>query len=198
MNKISLEKGRVKQKLQTRAEILKVAKLLMKLKKKVTLEDVAQKANISRATIYRYYPNIELLFKEASLDIAHPLPLEVFESIKNLDLGNRVLRIQKHFNELAQTHETEFRRYHSQATVEAISSKQKVRGARRVKTLEMALDPFKGRIKKEDYSHLINSAALLMGIDALIVCKDVCGMTNKEADETLNWAMKKLIKDIRD
>ena len=95
MSQLSLKEGRVRQKLQTRTEILRVAKQLMKQKKRVTLEDVAQKAAISRATIYRYFPNIELLFKEASLDIAHPSPEEVIKSIERLDLPARVLHIQK-------------------------------------------------------------------------------------------------------
>ena len=196
MNKLSLKKGRVKQKLQTRTEILKVAKQLMKQTKRVTLEDVAKKASISRATIYRYFPNIELLFKEASLDIAHPSPEEVLQSIEKTGLTTRVLNIQKHYNQLAQAHEIEFRRYLSQATIEAISSRKKVRGARRVQTLKLAVEPFKNIFKQTDYNRFINSASVLMGIDALIVCKDVCGLNNEQAEDTLSWALRNLMKGL--
>ncbi len=196
MSKLSLEKGRVKQKLQTRTEILKVAKQLMKRTKRVTLEDVAQRASISRATIYRYFPNIELLFKEASLDIAHPSPEEVLASVEKSGLTTRVLNIQKHYNQLAQAHEIEFRRYLSQATIESISSRKKVRGARRVQTLKLAVEPFKTNFKKTDYDRFINSASVLMGIDALVVCKDVCGLTNEQAEDTLSWALRNLMKSL--
>ena len=52
MKNSKINKGRAKQKQQTRSEILIAAKNLMKKKEKITLEDVAKKANISRATMY--------------------------------------------------------------------------------------------------------------------------------------------------
>ena len=86
MNKSKITKGRAKQKLQTRSEILIAAKGLMQKKERITLEDVAKKANISRATMYRYFSNIDLLFTEASLDIHHKSPDQISEDVKNMIL----------------------------------------------------------------------------------------------------------------
>mgnify|MGYP001595255558 CR=1 FL=1 len=60
-----LKEGRINQKLQTRSEILKSAQILLNKERQITLEKVAEHAGISRATIYRYFSNIELLTTEA-------------------------------------------------------------------------------------------------------------------------------------
>ena len=196
MNKLSLKQGRIEQKLKTRAVLLKAARSLMKRKKKITLENVAEKAKVSRATIYRYFPNMDLLVKEASLDIAHSTPGSISDSVMKYGLKDRLIKIQERYNKLAQEHETEFRRYISAAIVEGITSKKKLRGARRVEALTLALVDQKGALKKSDRTKLIHTAALLMGIDALVVCKDVCDLSNEEADKTLKWAIETILKGL--
>ena len=198
MNKLSLEKGRIKQKQQTREEILKAARSLMNRKKKITLEDVAEKASISRATIYRYFSNVELLFTEASLDIHHLAPDELLEHVHKMPLKNRLLYIQNYYNQLAQKHELGFRRYLISALTESIVSKKKVRGARRIETLKLALQPYKNEMTKKQFDNLIHASTLLMGIDALIVAKDVCGLSNEEANKVQKWALELILKGILD
>ncbi|NNE55617.1 MAG: TetR/AcrR family transcriptional regulator, partial [Flavobacteriales bacterium] len=105
MSKLPLDKGRVSQKLQTRQQILNAVKSLMKTKRKISLEDVAQKAKISRATIYRYFSNVELLVTEASLDIHHIAPIELAESTRGKDLVDSIKQIQSYYNNLAHQHE---------------------------------------------------------------------------------------------
>ncbi|NNC83925.1 MAG: TetR/AcrR family transcriptional regulator [Flavobacteriales bacterium] len=196
MNKLSLDKGRIHQKMQTRASILNATKGLLKKRKKLSLEDIAAKAKVSRATMYRYFPNIELLIMEASLEISHATPEEICENIQGLDLTNKILSIQDHFNALAIEHEVAFRRYLALATVEAINSKKKIRGARRVKTLRLALAPHKSSFKKNEFDRFIASATVLMGIDAIIVCKDVTRLNNEQSLNSLAWCMKSLLKGL--
>jgi AcrR family transcriptional regulator len=173
MKEPKIQKGRVKQKRQTRSEILNAAKALMQEEKKITLEDVAKKANISRATMYRYFSTIDLLFTEASLDIRHKSSDQIFEEVKEMRFDERIFYIQKHYNELAQKNEIGFRRYLSAVLSESIVSKEKLRGARRMKSLNKALGPYKGKFSKANYERLISISSVLMGIDALIICKDV-------------------------
>ena len=59
MKQTNITSGRVNQKAQTRAKILDATKVLMKTKQANTLDDVAEKANISRTTIYRYFSRID-------------------------------------------------------------------------------------------------------------------------------------------
>src|ERR687894_3223624 len=60
------------QRFRTRKDLLAAAARLMKNGRKPSLEEVAEAALVSRATAYRYFPSIEALLVEASLDLAVP------------------------------------------------------------------------------------------------------------------------------
>lgn len=196
MNSISLKDGRINQKIKTRTRILNAAKSLMSKNRNTSLEEVAHKAKVSRATIYRYFPKLDLLCTEASLDIHYQSPDALVEKVKDMTLEMRIFYIQNYYNQLAQDHELIFRRYLSSVLNESIVSKKKIRGARRVDTMKLILDSFKKEMSKKELQSLKNIASILMGIDALIVAKDVCGLTNKEANETLKWGIEMILKGI--
>jgi AcrR family transcriptional regulator len=161
--------------------------------RKISLEDVANEAGISRATIYRYFSNVDLLITEASLDIHYRTPEELTEEVAGLSLGDRIHYLQDYYNTLAQEHEIPFRRYLSTALAESVTNKKKIRGARRLEALHQALAPYRSEIPNRDYQRLINIASVLMGIDALTVSKDVCGLNNRETSALLGWAMDRIL-----
>lgn len=194
MNKLTLDKGRIKQKLQTRSLILDSAKRLLSEDQEITLEQVAAEAKVSRATIYRYYPNIDALLTEASLDIHHIPPEELGAAVAGLPIEDRILHLQRHYNQLAQAHETGFRRYLGATLAAAAKDKKSTRGARRVKALETALSAFEGDYSEQELRDLVNIASVLMGIDALVVCKDVCGLNNSRSDRLLAWGIEMILK----
>ena len=196
MNSISLKDGRINQKIKTRTRILNAAKSLMSKNRNTSLEEVAHKAKVSRATIYRYFPKLDLLCTEASLDIHYQSPEALVEKVKDMTLEMRIFYIQNYYNQLAQDHELIFRRYLSSVLNESIVSKKKIRGARRVDTMKLILDSFKKEMSMKELQSLKNIASILMGIDALIVAKDVCGLSNKEANETLKWGIEMILKGI--
>ncbi len=177
-------------------EILASTKRLMQDERKISLEDVAKEARISRATIYRYFSNIELLILEASLDIQHKSPDQLLEDVETMSLTERIFYIQKHYNKLARENEVGFRRYLSAVLSESITSKEKLRGARRIKSLNKALKPFKSKLNEPTYTRLINISSVLMGIDSLVVCKDVCNLSSKESETVLRWGLEMILKGI--
>lgn len=196
MNKPGLNKGRVKQKLHTRSIILDAAQKLMKYDKEVTLEDVASEANVSRATVYRYFSNIDLLYRETSLDLQHKSPDELCSEVEEMSLPERIFYIQEYYSNVSQENEVLFRRYLSVVLGESVKSHQNLRGSRRVHTLNKSLEPFKNEMDKETYKNLISISAILMGIDPLIASKDVCGLNNEESKRVLNWALEMILKGI--
>lgn len=196
MNKISLKNGRINQKLKTRNQILDAAKLLMSKNQKTSLEDIAEKAEVSRATIYRYFPNIELLYTEASLHIHCSSPTELAEEVKEMSLSKALLTVQAYYNQLAQDHELIFRRYLIAVLSESVISKKKTRAGRRIITLEMVLESYKDKIPNSDLEKLKNIACILMGADPLIVAKDVCNLSNEETNKTLSWGLEMMLKGI--
>ncbi len=196
MKNFESNEGRVSQKYQTRQQILEATRRLMSTSERITLEDVAREANISRATIYRYYSTIDLLMAEAPIDIKFKSSDQIFEEVKHMGMADRLFYIQKQYNGHAQKNETLFRRYLSLVLAESIVSQKQLRGARRVKSLEKALAPLQDTLGKDTFKKLVGAASVLMGIDPLIVCKDVCNLTNQEADDTLQWALEMILKGI--
>ncbi len=190
MNKDYIQTGRVNQKLETRELILVSAQELLKKGRDFSLEDVAKKAGISRATIYRYYSNKEILAAEAGLDITTLSPDGVIKSLEGKGIEGMILGIQDYFNTLAIDNEKAFRRYLS--LVITSDSPELKRGARRKKTLELALDhpEFTAKEKKD----LANLLTLLMGIEPLIVSKDVVGLNNEGSKALLKWGIQLILK----
>src|SRR6056297_450420 len=129
MNEKYVQSGRKTQKLKTRDKILKSTQLLLNKNKDITLEEVAKNAEISRATIYRYYSSIDILTAEAILDLNTISPEELFEEVRNKELDKAILAIQEYYNQLTIDHEAGFRKYMS--VVLNADQSDKMRGARR-------------------------------------------------------------------
>lgn len=196
MKKQNLEKGRVRQKQHTREQILNAAQQLLKKKKNWGLEDVAIEAGISRATVYRYFSNKDLLITETALDIHHKSPEELYDEVKDTEIAKTLLSIQRYYNGLAREHETGFRRYLSVALKASTTSRQKVRGARRPKSFKYALQKSGINLTDDKLDKLVCASSLLSGIDAHIMCKDVNQMTNEETSAFLEWCLGLVLKEI--
>ncbi|MDC7996544.1 TetR/AcrR family transcriptional regulator [Gilvibacter sediminis] len=190
MKKNYVSSGRTNQKLETRAKILEAAQHFLSSGKEFKLEDVAKHVKVSRATIYRYFSSVEILAAETSLAIATIPPKDLAEQVQDQDLEDRLLQIQEYFNTLTLDHEAAFRKYLS-VVIES-SAEQFKRGARRTKALNFTLA--QEQFPTEDKKKLANIITLFMGLEPIIVAKDVCDLDNKESRELLTWGMKLLLK----
>lgn len=189
-----LGSGRKNQKLKTRDKILNSTQILLEKKKDFTLEDVARHAKISRATIYRYYSNIDILAAEAVLDLSTKNSEEIIEEVKDLDLKEAIMAIQEYYNNLTIDHEAGFRKYMS--VVLNADQSTKMRGARRKKTLVMLLQQRAKGMHPDEIEKLANLATVLMGIEPFVVTKDVCHLNNQQSKELLNWGLEKILKAV--
>lgn len=184
--------GRTNQKLGTRNLILKTAQKFLNKGLDFNLEDIAKEAGISRATVYRYFSNIDILAAESGLDISTKDPIDIYEDVKGKDLEKQILEIQHYYNNLAIDHEMLFRKYLS--TVLDSNTSTPKRGARRKKTLELVLADSK--FSKKEKQKLSNLFTIFMGIEPLIVSKDVCGLNNNETIEIMAWGINLLFKGL--
>ncbi|MEX0290041.1 MAG: TetR/AcrR family transcriptional regulator [Flavobacteriaceae bacterium] len=182
--------GRTNQKQETRAKILESAKYFLNKGLQFNLEDIAKKTGISRATIYRYYSNVEILTNEAGLDISTKSPEYLHQNLVGENLEDQVLEVQHYYNTLTIEHEKVFRKYLS--SVLASKSSEFKRGARRKKTLNLLMK--NSNIPEKDKEDLINLLTILMGMEPFIVSKDVCGLNNQESLELLKRGALILLK----
>lgn len=194
MNKEYLGQGRTRQKQKTRERILDSAQKFLQQSKGFTLEEIAEDAGVSRATIYRYFPNNEILSAEAALDVNTESCESIYEHAKSTDAIQTLLNIQEYFNRLAIDNEPAFRKYLS--VLLNVHSLSENRGARRPKTLQLAIDEAQFSMSAEDLKNLKNMASVIMGIEPLIVTKDVCGLDTEQSIKLLKWGFEMMLKGI--
>jgi len=187
-----IQTGRTRQKLETRRKILSSAQYFLNNALEFNLEDVAKRTGISRATIYRYYSNVEVLAAEAALDIKSKHPEVLYRDLKATTVAGQVLEIQEYFNTQSTTYENAYRKYLSAVIVS--NTAESKRGARRTRTLEMVLEHTSLTAReKKDFSHLFT---VLMGMEPLIVTRDVCGLDPAASKKLLRWGMELLLKGL--
>lgn len=194
MSKQYIQKGRKTQKLKTRDKILRSTQKLLEKNQDISLEDVAKEAGISRATIYRYYSSIDVLAAEAVLDLNTKSSEDLYDEVAGKDLKEAILSMQDYYNQLTIDNESGFRKYMS--VVLNNDHSDKMRGARRKKSLLMFLENKAQHMSAQDKENLANIATVLMGVEAFVVTKDVCGLNNEESKKLLNWGMERLLESI--
>ena len=73
--------ARPNQKARTRKDLLQAAARLLGKGRKPSLEEVAAEALVSRATAYRYFPDLNALLVEAAIDVASPDPSRLLDGL---------------------------------------------------------------------------------------------------------------------
>src|ERR1700674_659786 len=103
--------GRIGQKLVTRRQILRTTLRLVQSGRNPTMTEVAVQAGLSRAPVYRYFPDMEALLLEAPLDQLTGTPGTVLEGLDQAGAEKRVTRVQQYLYDLAARNEAQFRLY---------------------------------------------------------------------------------------
>lgn len=196
MNNEYLEIGRTKQKFKTRQHIIKTAQTLLATKESTSLEEVAEKAGISRATIYRYFPSVEVLVGEVGLSLESKTPDELVSDVADMTLTKALLYVQEYFNDHAITNEAMLRKFLSVSLHVDTSIDTSIRGARRLLAADGVISEKGTSLDKKERENLARIMAVLSGIEPLIANRDVNGITPAESKELLSWAIKKIIKGL--
>jgi AcrR family transcriptional regulator len=184
---------------RTRKDLLNAAaRLMQEGHSKPTLEDVAQAALVSRATAYRYFPNIEALLVEASLDIAAPQIEELFseESKMAEDAMARIKRVDAAFEAMMNANEAGLRTMLAHSVKRdkvAEAADFPARQNRRTPIIEAALEPLRQQFKPTAYKNLVRALAVYIGTESMIVFKDVLQLDESETRKVKRWAMRALI-----
>jgi len=76
------------------------------------------------------------------------------------------------------------------------ATEDRLRGGRRIGWIEEALTPLANSFEKDPatFRRVVAALSLCMGIEALIVLQDVCGLEAKEAVEVSRWAAQALLQ----
>jgi AcrR family transcriptional regulator len=192
---------RQNQRNRTRKDLLLAAARLSKQGQTTSLEEIAREALVSRATAYRYFPNIEALLVEAALDVAVPDADTVFADGPANDPVARLERVDTLLHDLVLANEPAMRTMLVHTLQRGMKPDGKgdipVRQNRRMPLIEAALAPARQEFKPAALKTLSQALALIMGTEAMVVVKDVLQLSDTDARKVKRWAIRALVQAAR-
>jgi AcrR family transcriptional regulator len=181
---------------RTRKAIVDAAMQLLDAGGTPSVSEVANAAQVSRRTVYMYFPTLEQLLIDATLGALSRGKIDpvVTESTSD-DPVARVRQLSKAIN----THSSEsmhLGRALIRLTVEGDEplAGGPRRGFRRVQWIEQALAPARKALSKHEFEKLVSALSVLIGWEPMIALKDVRGLGPKEADEVLTFAVTAVVE----
>lgn len=189
---------RANQRYRTRKDLIDAAGRLMKNGHKPSLEEVAAAARVSRATAYRYFPNVEALLAEAPLDAGAPDWDALFAGDRSTDPEERVDRAEAAMHRLVYDNEAAIRLMLSatlaRAAGENADETVPYRQNRRTPLIDAALAPARTRFKKSSYGRLRAALAMIFGSESMVVFRDVLRLDETVARDVKSWAVRALVR----
>jgi AcrR family transcriptional regulator len=174
--------GRVAQRRRTRRSILDATVELLRSGVEPSVNEIAAAAEVSRRTVYLYYPTLDQLILDATLgslntgvdaalqaqvsDDPHArldtLVSELFTSMdSSLPLGRQLVKLT--------------------IDMPTPAEGQPRRGHRRVGWIEWAVEPCRAGMSRRAYDDLVSALTLVIGWEAFIALLDVRGLTPPRA-----------------
>jgi AcrR family transcriptional regulator len=193
--------GRPNQKSRTRKDLLQAASRLMKQGRKPSLEEIAEEALISRATAYRYFPRVDSLLLESSLDVAVLPADKIFEGGSSDDPVSRLERVDAALHDMILANEASLRMMLVHSLQRGATGENDgglpARQNRRTPLIEAALEPARNQFKPAALKTLTMVLALIIGTEAMVVFKDVLRLEDSDARRVKRWAIRALVEAAR-
>jgi len=190
--------GRPNQTSRTRKDLLQAASRLMKHGRRITLEDVAEEALVSRATAYRYFSSVDSLLIEAPIDGAVPNAEDLFDETAPLDPVERVMLVGSALHEMISANEPAIRQMLDYSVQRVVNGGPDgdlpVRQNRRSVLIETALQPARESVAPAEMEVLASALALIIGTESMVVFKDVLQLDEVAAGEVRQWAIRALVE----
>jgi len=182
--------GRTSQKARTRGALVTAARELLALGTSPTVEEAAERASVSRATAYRYFPN-----QRALLVAAHP-EIEATELLGENPPSDPEERLDRTIRELLRiTVETEpeLRTMLRLSLEPGPREELLLRQGRAIGWLEEALSPVAKTMPQASFRRLVLAIRSGCGIEALVWLTDVAGLSRRQAVEVMRWTARALL-----
>ena len=195
---VPTETGRVRQKARTRNLLVTTARRLIASGRRPTVAEVADAAEVSRRTAYRYFPSQKMLVSDAVLDALRPVMEAAIAAVTPAadanadDLETSVDAMVVAMQRLTVEHEWSLRTIIHETVLHQGSAEVRRRG-RRVEWIEMAMKPWRARLGEARHARLVAALALCVGIEALLVLRDISGLSPAQAIEMSQWMARALV-----
>jgi AcrR family transcriptional regulator len=163
-----------------------------------SVSEVAEAAEVSRATAYRYFPSQAAMIQAAVDEALGPI---LGWRSDSPDADRRVSELLS----FAFPRMEEYEATHRAALLVALDQWTRrqagtlgaeapvVRGNRKG-LLREAAAPLKDRVSRQAFDKLTQSLSLIFGIEAIVVLKDIWGLDGEEARRVALWAARALVR----
>jgi AcrR family transcriptional regulator len=191
--------GRPAQRRRTRKAIVEATSELLRTGSTPTIAEIADAAEVSRRTVYLYFPTLEQLLIDATLGALSQAAVDDIIETPEIahDAGARVEAMARALQTMSPGAER-LGRSLIRLTVDAppntdgdVSPR---RGYRRVEWIERALAPLREQIDPDRFQRLVFALAMVIGWEALIVQRDICGLTAEQGQDLSAWAARALLQ----
>jgi AcrR family transcriptional regulator len=185
---------------RTRAAIVEAATALLREGTPPTVAEAAERALVSRATAYRYFPTQESLLLDVANVEALVKPVEeLVASFPTDDPAQRQAALVDTFTQAMLSDEALIRtgvRVYMDTWLanQRDGSHIPVRAGRRMRYIDEVLKPLGERLGESGRNRLRCALAVILGTEAVIAMKDSAGLDdNEEIVATLEWAADALL-----
>ncbi|WP_051792624.1 TetR/AcrR family transcriptional regulator [Amycolatopsis jejuensis] len=187
--------SRDSQKRRTRKALVEAAGRLIAAGQRPSVAEVADAAEISRRTAYRYFPSAEQLSVEATLEATRQnMELSIEAGKPGEPVSGRVERLVDALSRMTLDNETLLRQM-IRFTIDrdAIEPGVPPRPSRRLEYVERALAPLQDELAPNELDRLAHALTVVIGIESTIVLRDICGLDSAEILRVQQWAAQALV-----
>lgn len=195
-----LNSGRVNQKHRTRKALLEAAAELMRQGRVPSIEEVADAAQVSRATAYRYFPTqLDILAGTAVLKANLDGDAKLEMALKTADPAIRLDNVVQAFHERFSSNEVAYRTLLSlmlnrPAPDSGSEQQSHARGSRHVHWLQEAIAPLQPDLEPYRFERLLTALAASTGFEAYAALRDVGLLDAFESKEVMRWIAQSLLR----
>jgi AcrR family transcriptional regulator len=162
-----------------------------------SVSEVAEAANVSRATAYRYFPSQSVLVQSMVTDALGPILQWNSESD---DVEERVGRLIHFGYQRMNAREASMRAalllaLEQWARVQAgtLGEEPRIVRGNRIRLLRLALAPIRRELPKKQFERLVQSLAVVFGTEAMVVLKDMFGLDGDATADVAEWMARTLV-----
>lgn len=183
---------------RTRKLMLETAIALMQQGQTPSVSDVAEAAEVSRATAYRYFPSqaalVHAVVDEGLGPILNWQSASSDPETRVLDLlaltMPRVAEFEATFKAALKLSLEQW----AQRRAGTLGEEPPFKRGHRVDLLQMAIAPLKNKLPEAKFQRLAKALSLVYGLEVLIVLKDLWGLEFDETAEVASWAATALVR----
>ncbi len=158
---------------------------------------IAEAAEVSRRTVYLYFPTLEQLYIDATVGALSLSSVGEAIEAAQATTDDPAAGIEALARAMCrQSDETKQlgRRLVRLTAERAVAEGEPRRGYRRIEWIESAIEPLRMQLGEAAFERLISALAIVIGWEAFVVLQDVRGIDAAAQEDAIAWAARVLVE----